>query len=162
MAGRTSIINAKHVEDAAKLAAAGLTISKIALSLGVNERTVYAWMREGKTCADTDLRAQFRQVIHEGWINTGQGYLNSLKQHAANGTTAAATWFLTHHPFFRDDFSDAAAERRVEKRTVSEVLEAIAAAGLSPDDERKVLLQIQARGIGAPAVEAEEQGEADA
>ena len=136
---------------AGELATAGLTISKIAVGIGVTERTVYDWMKEGKTSPETDLRAQFVQAIHEGWINTGKNYLQNLKVHAASqGGIPAATWFLTHHPFFRDDFSDAAADRRVERKTVATVMDALASAGLTPDDERRVLLQIQARGLGTP------------
>jgi DNA-binding CsgD family transcriptional regulator len=156
-AGRPSKLTPEMVAEAGELAAAGLTISKIAVSLGVTERTVYDWMKEGKASPETDLKAQFSQVIHEGWINTGKNYLQNLKAHAASqGGIPAATWFLTHHPFFRDDFSDAAADRRVERKTVATVMDALASAGLTPDDERRVLLQIQARGLGTPAVEGEE------
>ncbi len=159
-AGRPSKLTPELVEAAGELAAAGLTISKIALSIGVTERTVYDWMREAKVSPETDLRAQFSQAIHEGWINTGKNYLQNLKVHAASqGGIPAATWFLTHHPFFRDDFSDAAAERRTERKTVATVVDAIAAAGLAPDDERRVLLQIQARGLGTPADEPGAEGE---
>jgi hypothetical protein len=38
---------------------------------------------------------------------------------------------------------------------VATVVDAIAAAGLAPDDERRVLLQINARGLGTQAVEGE-------
>jgi len=91
-----------------------------------------------------------RNTIHEGWINTGKNYLTNLKEQSSNGSTTAATWFLTHHPFFRDDFSDAAAERRTERKTVAAVVDAIAAAGLTPEDERRVMLQINARGLETP------------
>ena len=60
-----------------------------------------------------------------------------------------AQWWLTHHPTTRDDWSDAAAERRTERRTMATVLEAVAAAGLTPEQEQALLLQMQARGLGA-------------
>lgn len=158
--GRPSKLNTEVVEQARELASAGLTLGKIALGIGVEERTVSYWMKEGRKGPDTDLKAQFFQSIHEGWLETGKNYLQNLKNHAAKqGGTAAATWFLTHHPFFRDDFSDAAAERRTERKTIATVVDAIAAAGLAPDDERRVLLQIQARGLGTPADEPAGEGE---
>ncbi len=73
--------------------------------------------------------------------------MGGLKKQATDGNAWAATWLLTHHPRLRDHFSDAAIDRRIEKRTVASIIDAIAAAGLPPDQERAVLLQIQARGL---------------
>jgi hypothetical protein len=151
------------VNAAGAMAARGLTITFIAARLGISRKTAHAWINEGQDAPEDDLRAQFRNAIHEGWINTGGTYLQNLKEQSANGSTAAATWFLTHHPFFRDEFSDAAAERRAERRTVADMITAIAAAGLSPDDENRVLLHIQARGYGqvAPIEPAVPEGDGD-
>jgi hypothetical protein len=152
------------VNAAGAMAATGLTITSIAASLGINRKTAHEWIKEGKNAPEDDLRAQFRNALHQGWIDTGRNYLKNLKEQSANGSTTAATWFLTHHPFFRDDFSDSAAERRTERRTVAGLIDAIAAAGLAPEDERRVLLQIQARGFGGelvPAATAEQEGEDD-
>jgi hypothetical protein len=151
--GRPSLLTPAMVKGAGTMAEAGATVTMIAASLGISRKTAHCWIREGEDLPDSDLRAQFRNTIHEGWLNTGKNYLSNLKEQSSNGSTTAATWFLTHHPFFRDDFSDAAAERRTEKRTLAQVVDAIAAAGLNPDDERRVLLQIQARGLGAQPVE---------
>lgn len=147
MVGRPSKLTPELVEVAGKLAAAGFTVAKIAVSIGITEKTAYAWIREGKASPEADLKAQFCQAIHAGWIQTGKNYLQNLKEQSNNGSTTAATWFLTHHPFFRDDFSDAAADRRVEKRTVAQVIDAIAASGLPPEQLRTVLLNIQSRGL---------------
>lgn len=146
-AGRPSKLTPEHVEIAGRLAGVGMPISKIAACIGFSDRTLTRWISETRDEHDDSLRAQFCRAIHEAWLRAGEGYLRNLREQSANGTTAAATWFLTHHPFFRDDFSDAAADRRVEKRTVASVIDAIAAAGLPPDQERAVLLQIQARGL---------------
>lgn len=135
------------VEAAGRLAAVGLTVTKIAASIGVHQATVFNWIREGKDAPKSDLKARFCEAIHKGWIQTGKNYLQNLKEQSNNGSTTAATWFLTHHPFFRDDFSDAAADRRVEKRTVAQVIDAIAASGLPPEQLRTVLLNIQSRGL---------------
>jgi hypothetical protein len=148
--GRPSLLTPAMVRGAGTMAEAGATVTMIAASLGISRKTAHCWIREGEGLPDSDLRAQFRNTIHEGWLNTGKNYLSNLKEQSSNGSTTAATWFLTHHPFFRDDFSDAAADRRVERKTVATVMDALASAGLNPDDERRVLLQIQARGLGTP------------
>lgn len=102
-----------------------------------------------------ELKVQFRKAIDESAVSLAKVQLSNLRDQAADGSTQAATWLLTHHPATRDHFSDAAAERRTERKTVATVVDAIAAAGLAPDDERRVLLQINARGLGTPAVEGE-------
>lgn len=145
--GRPSLLTAAMVKGAGTMAETGATVTMIAASLGISRKTAHCWIKEGKDLPDDDLRAQFRNTIHEGWIKTGKNYLTNLKEQSSNGSTTAATWFLTHHPFFRDDFSDAAAERRTERKTVAAVVDAIAAAGLTPEDERRVMLQINARGL---------------
>jgi DNA-directed RNA polymerase specialized sigma24 family protein len=152
-AGRPSKLTPAMVGAAGTMAASGLTITLIAAFLGINRKTAHDWIKEGREAPEDDLRAQFRNALHEGWVNAGKNYLQNLKEQSANGSTTAATWFLTHHPFFREEFSDNAAERRTEKRTLAQVVDAIAASGLTPDDERRVLLQIQARGLGTPAVD---------
>ena len=139
------------VEAAGRMAASGLTIALIAAGLGISRKTAHGWIKDGKDAPEDDLKARFRNTLHEGWLNTGKNYLHNLKEQSSNGSTTAATWFLTHHPFFREDFSDHAAERRVERKTVAAVIDAITAAALDPEDERRLLLQIQARGLGAPA-----------
>ena len=149
------MLTASMVKGAGTMAETGATVTMIAASLGISRKTAHCWIKEGKDLPDSDLRAQFRNTIHEGWVNTGKNYLSNLKGQSSNGSTAAATWFLTHHPFFRDDFSDAAAERRAERKTVATIVDAIAAAGLTPDDEHRVLLLIQSRGLETPAAEGE-------
>jgi len=67
-----------------------------------------------------------------------------------------ARWWLTHNPSTRETWSDAAAERKTERRTVATVLEAVAATALTPDQERTLLLQMQARGLGAVQGEGEQ------
>lgn len=67
---------------------------------------------------------------------------------ASNGDWRAAAWVLEHHPDFREQFSDAGYERRAERRVFALVVEAIAAAGFTPQQERRFLLELQARGLG--------------
>lgn len=94
---------------------------------------------------------RFSEAIHKA-LNVAEINL-TLKLNA--GEPKDAAWLLTHSPFFRDEWSDAAAERRTERRTVATVLEAVAAAGLPADLERTLLLQMQARGLGATVQEGE-------
>ena len=58
---------------------------------------------------------------------------------------------LTHSPFFRDEWSDAASERRAVQRAMAGVVTAIDGAGLTDDQRMRLLLGIQAQGIGVPA-----------
>ena len=102
---------------------------------------------------ENSLKVQFRKAINDSAVALAKTQLSNLRDQAAEGSTQAATWLLTHHPALRDHFSDAAAERRTERKTVATVLEAVTAAGLPADMERTLLLQMQARGLGAAAQE---------
>lgn len=75
-------------------------------------------------------------------------YLGSLHEQAFNGSVPAITWLLTHHPTIRDEFSDAAADRRVERRVFGITVEAMTAADIPDDYQRRLLLEMQARGLG--------------
>ena len=150
-AGRPSLISPEIVEEAGRLAAIGFPLSKIAQALNIHRSTLHRWIDEGATAPEDSLERRFRDNINAGYLKTGAEHLQNLRRQSADGSTAAATWFLTHHPFFRDDFSDAAADRRVEKRTMATVMEAIIAAGLPPEQERILQLSLKARGLGTDA-----------
>ena len=53
---------------------------------------------------------------------------------------------LEHHPATREDFGDLGRDERVRRGLLALVVAAIAAAALAPEDERRVLLQLQAHG----------------
>jgi hypothetical protein len=55
---------------------------------------------------------------------------------------------LTHHPALRDQFSDAAAERRAVGQCLSQVVAAIESANLPDDQRTRLLLNLQAQGLG--------------
>lgn len=154
-AGRPSKLTPELVERAGTLAAAGLPMALIADQLGIGRRTAFTWLKSAEGKEEDSLECQFRQAIFLADAKECENLLSGLRL-AARGTTStppnpwAATWLLTHHPRLRDHFSDAAADRRVERKTVATVMDALASAGLNPDDERRVLLQIQARGLGTP------------
>ena len=79
--------------------------------------------------------------------------LKCVTKAAGDGNTWAATWMLTHHPALRDQFSDAAAERRAVQRTLSGVVAAIETADLTDDQRTRLLLNLQAQGLGVQGSE---------
>jgi len=149
-AGRPSKLTPEVVKAAGQSAQAGLPVEMIAAQIGIGYSTCCRWLKEAENHEEGSLHRQFREAIFFADSEYCRSLMVGLKQQADNGNPWAATWLLTHHPRLRDLFSDAAAERRTEKRTVAQVVDAIASAGLAPDDERRVLLQIQARGLGTP------------
>ncbi|MFZ9061103.1 MAG: hypothetical protein ACO218_07770 [Steroidobacteraceae bacterium] len=133
---------------ASAMAAQGLPLDMIADAIGVHRKTCHRWVREAEEQDADELKVRFRAAVFEAYRNTAAEMLGCVTKSANDGNTWAATWMLTHHPALRDQFSDAAADRRVERRTMSAVVDAIAAAGLPVEQERTVLLQLQARGLG--------------
>jgi len=59
----------------------------------------------------------------------------------------AAAWLLEHLPQHRELYGDLAHDERVQRQLMAQVMTAIAAAGFAPDDERRLLLQMQANGL---------------
>lgn len=51
---------------------------------------------------------------------------------------------LEHHPATREVFGALGRDERVRRELLARVVAAIAAAALAPEDERRVLLQLQA------------------
>ena len=158
--GRPSKLTSELVQAARLEAAHGLPVALIADRLGIGRTTAHTWIRNADVKGEESLEYQFRSAIFLADAEECQKLLGGLRKSAAGtddtpGNAWAASWLLTHHPRLRDFFSDAAAERRTERKTVATVVDAIVAAGLAPDDERRVLLQINARGLGTQAVEGE-------
>lgn len=154
-AGRPSKLTPELVERAREIAADGLPVELIAEQIGVHRTTCSRWIREAEEKDDDSLHSQFRSAISIADAEYCRSLMVGLKASADNGNPWSATWLLTHHPRLRDHFSDAAAERKTERKTVATVLEAVAAAGLPPELERTLLLQMQARGLGAAVQEGE-------
>ena len=139
------------VELAAETARECPSYRAISRALGVHHCTVRDWMQKGEAEDADPLFRSFSIAIHDALLVAEKG----LTKKIAEGEPKDAAWLLTHSPFFRDEWSDAAAERKTERRTVATVLEAVAATGLTPDQERTLLLQMQARGLGAAPPERE-------
>jgi hypothetical protein len=171
LAGRPSKLTAELVEKARQEAAHGLPLPMIADRLGIGRTTAKNWVRNADEKGEGSLEYQFRAAIFIADAEECKNLVSCLRdaalpppppegQQGKDPNVWAATWLLTHHPRLRDHFSDAAAERRTERKTVATVMDALAAAGLAADDERRVLLQIQARGLGVPDGEPGAEGEA--
>lgn len=147
--GRPSKLTPEIVEAARANARTGLPVTLIANEIGIHHATCSRWLREAETSEPGSLLDQFRQAIFSADAENCRSLMSSLKRQADDGNAWAASWLLTHHPRLRNHFSDAAADRRVERRTMAVVVDAITAAKLPDDQERLLLLQLQARGLGA-------------
>ena len=136
--------------QAQTLAAQGLPIGLICQQLGVHHATAWRWIQAADEDGDEEisLKAQFRKAINDSAVQLAKTHLSNLQHQSNEGNTQAATWLLTHHPALREHFSDAAADRRTERKTMATVLEAVAAVDLPAELEHALLLQMQARGLG--------------
>jgi transposase-like protein len=137
---------------ARELAAMGLPLGAIAEALGIHRSTLHRWRSEA---ASEGLERDLSDAIHDGHLEGEAALLERLHRAAAGGDTRAAQWLLTHAPAWRDRWSDAAATRRAVADTLREVVAVLTASDLPPDQIDRLLLAMQARGLGAqPEAEA--------
>lgn len=159
--GRPLTLTPELVEKSRELARVGLPIALLSKVIGVDERTCYRWMKEGKE-ENRPLQTAFRQAILESGPEIARQHLSHISTQAANGSTAAATWMLTHHPQLREHFSDAAAERRAVQKALGQVVTAIETSGLSQEQKTNLFLAMQAQGLGLADTPATDDGSSDA
>ena len=145
-------LTADLIPRARKLAALGLPLAAVAEGCGISRQTLHRWRTEA---AAEGLERDLCDAIEEGHRDGELALLRRLHRAAADGDTKAAQWLLTHAPRWRETWSDAAADRRTERRTVALVVQAIAAADLPAEIETRLLLQLQAHGLGAIAADGE-------
>jgi len=74
------------------------------------------------------------------------GLVDAVGRAAATDWKAAA-WLLEHHPLSREQSGDLGRDERVRRELLARVVAAIAAAALAQEDERRVLLQLQAHAV---------------
>lgn len=151
MAGRPTVLTAELVAKAERLAADGLPVPSIATGLGISERTIQRWIKEAAEQDEDSLHSQFCRAIHGAYDKIGAEHLRNLREQSANGSTQAATWWLTHHPRFRDQFSDAAALRREVASALATVVQVVQQSDLTPEQQDHLLLRMQAAGLGSAA-----------
>jgi hypothetical protein len=77
-----------------------------------------------------------------------------LREAGRTDWRAALAW-LERDPETREVWSEPARAAAIRAATIARVIEALAAAGLDPISERRVLLEMTVRGVGRPPVEAE-------
>jgi hypothetical protein len=132
------------IQVAAEVAAKCPSYRAIARSIGVHHCTVRDWLDKGEDPDSPELFRRFSESIHEALLTAEK----NLTEKITAGEPKDAAWMLTHSPFFRDEWSDAAAERRAVQRTLSNVVAAIEAANLPDDQRTRLLLNLQAQGLG--------------
>jgi len=86
--------------------------------------------------------------VPTGWHdpNNPAGLADAIGGAVANDWRAAA-WMLENHALTREQFGDVGCDERVSRELLGRVVNGIAAAGLAPEDERRVLLQMQAHAV---------------
>ena len=84
-----------------------------------------------------------------GCVATDDEALVAAVASSAGVDWRAAAWLLEHHPQHRELYGDLAHDQRIRRQFLAGVIAAIAASELHLDDERRVLLQMQAHGVGS-------------
>ncbi len=135
----------KLVALAGELACLGLPLASIAAGIGVHRSTLREWIQAGSSDHASDLERALSAAIHGG---RAEGERRLVRQLMASREGADARWLLTHSPAWRDGWSDAAAERRALAAQCARMIQALEAAGLPPEIERRVLLHLRAAGVG--------------
>ena len=140
-------LNANLIEKAARLAALGWSQRNIAEACGVDDSTFRMWISNADTAEATELESALLAAIQEA-AAAGE---EALAAKIANGDTRDAQWLLTHSARWRDRWSDAAATRREVLNTLTTVVQVIQQSDLTPEQQDKLLLRMQAAGLGALA-----------
>jgi hypothetical protein len=106
--GRPSILTPEMLSRAAEMARQAPTLRAIGHALGVKPATVRDWIRKGEQPDAPPLHAEFAAAIHGALADAEM----VLVAWIAAGEPKDCAWRLTHLPFLRADWSDAAATRR--------------------------------------------------
>ena len=123
----------------------GAPLEHIAPAVGVSPRAMMQWLDNAKSADATLQEVQLLQAINEGRAKGGLRLVSKIAESADNGDTRDAQWLLTHAPAYRKHYSDNAAVTKAFSDGVQAAVQGLQAAGLTPDQERAVLLQISAR-----------------
>jgi len=123
----------------------GAPLEHIAPAVGVTYESIRQWLANAKGPDPTDLEIALSVAINEGRAAGGLRLASKIAESADAGDTRDAQWLLTHSPAFRRHYSDNAAVTRAFSDGVQACVAAVQAVGLTPEQERAVLLQISAR-----------------
>jgi hypothetical protein len=143
--GRPSTLTADHARIAREITGQGGALQTVATACGIPLRTIQHWMTQAQRGEGSELHQDFLRAIREG---QHQAEITALTKITGSEDPRDAQWWLTHNPSTRETWSDAAAERRAVQRTLTGVVAAIDAAGLTDDQRTRLLLTMQAQGVG--------------
>lgn len=147
-------LNADVIKKVRFLCEFGAPLEHIAPAVGVTYESFRQWLANAKGPNPTDEELAFSAAIHEGRAAGSLRFVSKIAEAADNGDTRDAQWLLTHAPAYRRHYSDNAAVTRAFSDGVQAAVAGLQAAGLTPEQERAVLLQISAR-TGEKLVETE-------
>lgn len=148
--GRPTKLTPELILLAADVAAECPSYTAIASVCGVSRQVVALWIERGKTDEGTELERRFSGAILEQ-ITAAE---RRLARKMANGEPKDAAWLLTHSPFYREEWSDAAATRREVQKAMNSVVQAIEASSLSPEQRMELFTRLGAAGMEPPSVDA--------
>jgi hypothetical protein len=123
----------------------GAPLEHIAPAVGVSYPAIKIWLSNAKGENPTEQEVALLAAVNEGRAAGGLRLASKIAESADAGDTRDAQWLLTHSPAFRRHYSDNAAVTRAFSDGVQACVAAVQAAGLTPEQERAVLLQISAR-----------------
>ena len=145
------------IARAADLARKGLRPASIAAGCGCSHAALRTWLISARSGDGTPLEIELLTALQEAQAAAEVALVDRLLQ---ADDPATNRWLLTHGPW-RESWSDAAAERRAVAACLASVINAIAAAKLPLEEERRVLLHLQAAGnrIDLPVLEPDENND---
>jgi len=127
------------------LAEFGAPLQHIAPAAGVSYDLLWQSLKNAKGPDPTPEEIKLSEAIEAGRAAGGMRLINKIAEQAENGDMKASTWMLTHAPAFREHYSDNAAATRARQEGIEAAVQAIAEAGLTPEQERDLLLRITAK-----------------
>lgn len=145
LARRHYKLNADVIAKMREYAASGAALEHIAPALGVSYRVLQMWISNARGDNPTEEELQLLQAFDEGRAAGALKFASLIHKAAEEGDARSAQWMLTHSPHYRRHYSDSAAERRAFRDGLELAAAAAAEAGLSPEQERKLLLHLQAK-----------------
>ena len=138
-------LNAEVIEKVRCLAEYGAALEHIAPAVGVSYDALRMWIRNAKGDDPTEEEILLLTALNEGRAAGAHKFINIITNCAQEGDTKSAQWMLTHSPAYRRQYSDNAAATRAKIEGIEAAVSAIAEAGLNPEQERTILLRIQAK-----------------
>jgi len=138
-------LNAELIQKVRYLSEFGAALEHIAPAVGVSYEALHMWLRNAKGDDPTEEEIQLLQALNEGRATGAHKFVNIITSCAEDGDSKSAQWMLTHSPAYRRQYSDNAAANRARIEGIEAAVTAIAEANLTPEQERTILLRIQAK-----------------